>query len=52
MGSHSLDKLMRLYTLETITVEQMMGQVLQHLQRIEAAFNNMAKLRRDAQRNA
>jgi len=59
MGTHSLDELLRLYTLEKITVELTLGQVLQHLQRInanlqriDAAVDNMARLEHDAQRNA
>jgi hypothetical protein len=41
MGTHTLDELLRLYTLEKITVEQAMGQVLQHLQQITATLQEM-----------
>jgi len=50
MGTHTLDELIRLYTLEKITVEQTTGQILQHLQRVSAAFDRMWELEQDAQR--
>lgn len=46
MGTHTLEELLRLYTLEKITVEQTMGQVLQHLQQISAHIKELYTTRR------
>jgi len=50
MGTHTLDELIRLYTLEKITVEQTTGQILQHLQRVSAAFDRMWELEQEIKR--
>ena len=50
MGMHSIDELIRLYTLEKITLEQTTGQILQHLQKMNESLERMWKLEQEIER--
>ena len=50
MGTHTLAELIRLYTLEKITLEQTIGQVLQHLVEMNAVLLRLEKLEQEIER--